>query len=251
MKRALLLLCALLLTVSGCGKVGPVQPLQKALPQAAANLSLQQKGTALLLAWDIPTLNQDGSPLEDLEGFAVYKSDYDLAKGCPECRPPQNLLRQVDLAYYRSTNRSSDRIYLWDSAVEEEVGYRYKVVPYTSSGHEGKSVLIHRACFSAPYPPFDLTAEGLDQQVRLRWAAAEEERQGVELIGYNLYRRSGSDYFAPEPLNTEPLTGLSYDDFKVNNGTEYRYAVRTVVKIGDQQLESTLSSMVTVEPKRP
>ncbi|MCD6526633.1 MAG: hypothetical protein J7K75_06565 [Desulfuromonas sp.] len=255
MKSLQILLCALLvsvlLAVSGCGNVGPVKPLQKALPQAVDNVSLQQKGNALLLSWDIPTQNQDGSPLEDLEGFAIYKSDYDLAKACPECRPPKNLLRQVDLAYYRSSNRDSNRIHLWDSAVEEDSGYRYKIVPYTKGGHNGESVLLHRPCFTAPFPPAELSGEGLDKQVRLNWLAADEERQGAELLGYNLYRRSGTEYFAAKPLNTELITALNYDDFQVKNGTEYSYALRTVIRIGEQQLESSLSAMVTVQPVRP
>lgn len=247
----ILLLALVAVIAAGCGKMGPVQPLQKELPAPVANVSLQQKGTALLLSWDIPTKNQDGSPLEDLKGFNIYKSDYDLAKGCPECRPPKNLLRQVDLAYYRSSNRNSDRIHLWDSAVEEETGYRYKIVPYTEQGHDGESVLLHRPCFTAPYPPAELNGRGLDKQVRLNWEAALEDRQGAELIGYNIYRRSGSDYFAATPLNAEPLTVLKYDDFKVKNGTEYSYAVRSLIKIGDQQLESSLSPITAVVPIRP
>jgi len=242
---------SLLLAMVGCGTVGPVQPLLKALPKGVNNVTLQQKGTALLLAWDIPTRNQDDTVLTDLAGFAVYKSNYDLARGCPECRPPKSLLRKIDLAYYRSNNRNSARIYLWDSAVEEDSGYRYKIVPYTAEGHEGSAVLIHRPCFSGPYPVSQLDAQGLDRQVRLSWLAAEEERQGVELLGYNVYRRSGKEYFAVAPLNEKPITATSYDDLNVENNKDYTYAVRTVIAIGDQKLESSLSDEVVARAGRP
>ena len=241
----------LVITLAGCGNVGPVQPLQKTLPEAVSNVTLQQKGTALLLSWDIPTHNQDGSELNNLDGFAIYKSDYDLAKGCPECRPPKNLLRKVDLSYYRSGNRSSDSIYLWDSVVEEETGYRYKIVPYTSDGRDGNITLVHRPCFTAPYPPTNLGGIGLDRQARLSWQAAEETRQGVQLLGYNIYRRSGSNYFNPNPLNDKPLTTLCYDDLNVENNTNYSYALRTVITIGERQLESPLCTEAQVLPKRP
>lgn len=241
----------LLLTLVGCGTVGPVQPLQKALPQAVNNATVQQKGLALLLAWDIPTSNQDDSALTDLAGFAVYKTDYDLAKGCPECRPPKTLLRKIDLDYYRSSNRNSQRIYLWDSAVEEETGYSYKIVPYTDAGHEGGATLLHRACFTTASAVTELSAQGLDNQVRLTWIAAEENRQGIELLGYNIYRRSGKEYFATQPNNEQPITATGYDDLNVENGKDYTYAVRTVIAIGDLQLESTLSAEAIARPNRP
>jgi len=245
----IVLLCLTML--AACGKVGPVKPLQKALPSPVSNTTLDQKGNALLLAWNIPTTNQDGTPLENLKSFDIYRSDYNLAKGCPECRPPKNLLRQVDLAYYQSTNRNSTRIYLWDSAVEEEVGYRYRIVPVTDEGHAGAEVLIHRPCYSAPYAPTELSGEALDKQVRLHWAAAEETRQGVTIVGYNIYRRSGDNYFAAEPLNDSPLTQTAFEDFQVSNGTAYTYAVRTVIVLDDKVLESPLSAPLTLQPRRP
>ncbi|MEA3466387.1 MAG: hypothetical protein U9R29_10350 [Thermodesulfobacteriota bacterium] len=241
----------LVITLTGCGNVGPVQPLRKALPEAVSNVTLQQKGTALLLSWDIPTRNQDGSELNNLDGFAIYKSDYDLVRGCPECRPPKKLLRKIDLSYYRSSNRSSERIYLWDSAVDEETGYRYKIVPYTSDGLEGNITLLHRPCFTAPYPPTDLSGTGLDRQARLSWQAADESRQGVKVLGYNIYRRSGGDYFAANPLNNKPLTVLRYDDLNVENNINYNYALRTVITIGERQLESSLCTEAQVQPQRP
>jgi len=250
LRHGLTIMICLTLLVA-CGKVGPVKPLQKALPSAVNNATLDQKGNALLLAWDIPTTNQDGSPLNNLKGFDIYRSDYNLAKGCPECRPPKNLLRQVDLAYYQSTNRNSKRIFVWDSGVEEEVGFRYRIVPITIEGHAGAEILIHRPCYSAPYPPMDVSGEALDKQVRLSWSAAEESRQGVTIVGYNIYRRSGDNYFAAQPINDTPVIETAYEDFQVNNGTLYTYAVRTVIDLADQRLESPLSSPINLKPQRP
>ncbi len=244
------LLLIFIVTLTSCGTVGPVKPLLKTLPQAVDNATLQQKGAALLLAWNIPTHNQDGSELSDLAGFAVYKVDYEL-DGCPDCRVPKTLLRKIDLAYYRSSNRSSKRIYLWDSVVDEEMGYRYKIVPYTTAGLDGEAVLINRACFTVPFAPDEVVAIGLDQQVRLKWQAADNVRQGVELVGYNIYRRSGSSYFAPQPVNKKPITVAVFNDMDVKNGTEYGYAVRSVIAIDGQQLESSFSAKAMVTPHRP
>lgn len=246
-----LLALIMLVTLTACGNVGPVQPLLKTLPKGAEAVTLEQKGSALLLSWDIPTQNQDGTALTNLAGFAIYKSDYDLAKGCPECRPPQNLYRKIDLAYFRSNNRNSKKIYLWDNAVEEEMGYRYKIVPYTSDDLSGASTLIHRPCFTPPDATSNLDATGLDRQIRLSWTPASETRQGVQLIGYNVYRRSGDNYFGATPLNATPVTSHSYEDLKVKNDLLYHYALRSVIAIGEQTLESSFSAEIAVEAKRP
>lgn len=248
---SLLLTLVMLVSLSACGNVGPVKPLLKTLPKGAESVALEQKGSALLLSWDIPTQNQDGTALTNLAGFAIYKSDYDLAKGCPECRPPQNLYRKIDLAYFRSNNRNSNQIHLWDNAVEEEMGYRYKIVPYTSDDLNGTISLIHRPCFAPPESVASLDAIGLDHQVRLNWSAASETRQGIQIVGYNIYRRSGDTYFSATPLNAVPVTALNYEDLKVKNDTLYHYALRTVIAIGQQQLESSFSAEVAVEAKRP
>lgn len=252
--RASLLIVSLLLAVlsgAGCGKKGPVQALRLALPAAVSGVELAQKGNALLLSWLIPTANQDGSPLTDLAGFKVYKTDYDLAKGCPECRPPQQLLRDIDLDYYRSSHRQSQRILLWDNVVEEDNGYRYLIIPYTASGQFGPGFTIHRPCYAPPLPPAEIAGSGLDQQVRLQWSAAEDSRQGIEWLGYNIYRRSADQYFEAQPLNDAPVAALNYDDFNVSNEGDYSYALRSVVRLGEQVLESQLSPQVAVQPRRP
>ncbi|MBN2644912.1 MAG: hypothetical protein JXR59_05495 [Desulfuromonadaceae bacterium] len=237
-----------LISLSGCGKKGPVVPLKEALPKAPQHLALSQKGTALLLGWEIPTLNQDGTPLEDLKEFAIYKTDYALEKGCPECRTPNRLLRSIDVAWYHSSHPDSRRLYLWDSAVEEDTGYRYRIVPLNSNGHAGADVTIHRPCYLPPPPPVAVQGEGHDRQVLLRWQETLPAEGEEEWLGYNIYRRSGDSYFGVQPLNDKPLAATYYEDLTVENNRSYDYAVRSVIRVNGFIVESALSSSVTVRP---
>lgn len=109
-------ICTLLL--GACGKKGPVVPLEAKLPAAPQQVTLSQRGSSLLLGWDIPILNQDGSELNNLKRFDIYRIDYVLETGCPECRNPQYLLQQIDVASYQNRKRDSKRIYMWDHFVE-------------------------------------------------------------------------------------------------------------------------------------
>ncbi|MGD9848861.1 hypothetical protein [Desulfuromonas thiophila] len=257
LKPTRLLLVALLalpLTgLGGCGKRGPLKPLRQPLPQAVGQAALSQKGDALLLGWDAPRANQDGSPLSDLKGFAVYKIDYEPAKGCPECRIPQQLWRQVDLA--GPANDQSQRYYLWDNAVDEDTGYRYRIVPLTRAGGSGAETLLHRPLLPAPPAPPAPAARALAHQVELRWSAAELQdaarQSGGSWLGVNLYRCDAGAYYGPRPLNSSPITADLYRDSRVQNGQCYQYALRSVVQYGEQIVESRLGTAIEACPQLP
>ena len=79
------ILCMGLFALASCGKKGPVRPLLKPLPQAPAAVTVRQQGETTLLSWTLPTRNQDASSLTDLQGFAVYRMEYDPVEGWPGC----------------------------------------------------------------------------------------------------------------------------------------------------------------------
>jgi hypothetical protein len=243
-------MCAVFLCA--CGKKGPVVPLEAKLPATPAQVSLSQRGSALLLAWDIPALNQDGSELKNLKRFDIYRIDYNPETGCPECRNPQYLLQQIDVALYQRGERNSKRIYMWDHFVEAGSGYRYRIVPVTAKEQSGADATIHRPCFPAPEPPAALSTRTSDRQVVLNWDApvVEDEVHGT-LVGYNIYRCKQGEYFGPRPLNREPVSDAAYEDLNLANNTTYRYTVRSVVKQGEFILESDALPAVTATPAPP
>jgi hypothetical protein len=242
----LLMLLALL---AACGKKGPVRPLRQPLPAAAPGLEARQLGDRVLLSWGVPRLNQDGSPVKDLEGFRILRMRYDLTQDCPECRDTSTLLREVDLDYLREVRRVGDRLYLWDDNLETGFGYQYRVVPFTSRGREGEAAQL-RLPFVPPLPaPAALSAASHDRLVRLSWQPPAEKRGGVEMLGYNLYRRSDSDPFPELPLNREVVAATAFDDFGVENGQTYVYAVRAVARILGHTVESPLSATAAATPE--
>ncbi len=245
LRRVVWLTVIVAVVLAGCGTVGPVKPLKKALPKAVDNLALRQLGTAMVLSWEAPTENQDESPATDLAGFAIYRASYDAANGCPQCREPKKLLRKIDLAWYRSSHPDSKRVYLWDEDIDRVSGYRYKVVPYNSGGEYGAAATVYRCSYPLPPPPRQVVASALDRQVRLRWQAA------AQVFGYNVYRCGADGTFTPWPLNHRVLHQLGFDDFQVENGHSYTYAVRSVVNQAGVRVESALSTAITATPHRP
>jgi hypothetical protein len=244
-----LIFLLLLFLPAGCGKKGPVQPLKQPLPAAPKELALRQMGMRFVLAWDIPKVNQNGTPLTDLKGFKVLRMRYDLAEDCPECRDTSVLLEEIDLDFLQEVIRRGDRLYFWDTELKPDFGYKYTVVPYNRRNREGAQAQVRRPMLIPPLPPDRLAATAHDRLVRLAWEPAVEDRQGAGLLGYNLYRHKPGEAFPPRPLNREPLMNTAFEDFDVQNGTTYVYAVRTVVSIMDHPVESLLSNITEAVPR--
>jgi hypothetical protein len=244
------LLLLLLALLAGCGKKGPVQPLKQRLPAAPEALTVRQIGDRFLVAWRPPVRNLDGSTLEDLDKFRVYKMRYDLANDCPECRDTSVLLQEVDLDYLRDVRRVGDRLYLWDTELEPGYGYQYRIVPINTKGREGGSILLRAPFVNPPPAPAGLTAENRDRLVRLHWQSPAATPPDGERLGFNLYRREASEPFPFSPVNRDViLTDPAFEDFDVENGRTYVYAVRTVVRVLGKTVESTLSNIVTAAPQ--
>jgi len=248
--RLLLPILLLFTLLAGCGHKGPVRPLLQPLPAAPGALSLEQRGERLLVAWNLPRTNQDGSPLTDLAGFRVYKMRYDPAQDCPECRDTSVLLQDVDLEYLRDVRRSGDRLYLWDDGLEAGLGYQYRVVPYNARGRDGATTQLRRTYVAPPPAPTGLTASGHDRMVRLSWEPATAAAPDFEMIGYNLYRRETDEPFPFEPVNRQPLLEPTFEDFGVQNDHTYIYTVRTLARSGGQRVESQLSTTATETPRQ-
>lgn len=249
MFRPVLPILLLLLLLPGCGKKGPVRPLSQPLPAAPGKLAVRQLGMRFLLAWDLPQTNQNDTPLTDLEGFRIYKMQYDLAEDCPDCRDTSVLLDEVDLDYPENARRSGDRVFFWDAELRPGSGYQYRVVPLTRRKREGAPTQVRLPFSVPPLAPARAQGSGHDRLVRLSWEPADGARQAGEWLGYNLYRRLPDEPFPTRPLNKAPLAEPAYQDYQVENGRTYLYAVRSVARLFGEPVESPLSTAVEVVPR--
>ena len=134
----LVLVILVLLSLVACGVKGPVKPPLPHLPGAPGNLALRQIGSYFLVSWSIPKTYEDGTPLEDLQGFEIYKTRYELTSGCPECNESKEVFLHLDLEFLRQASRNKDTIFFRDSDLKPDFGYRYKVVPFQPQRSAGQ-----------------------------------------------------------------------------------------------------------------
>jgi len=246
-KIAVLLLLALPLA-AGCGRKGPVRPQRQPLPAAPEQLVLRQQGDQVLLSWSAPRANQDGSLLTDLAGFRILRMTYDPTEDCPDCRDTSVVLRQIDLEYLRETQFMAGRYFSTDTGLTAGQGYQYRIVPFNRWGQDGASVVERIALVAVPPAPEGLQAQGLNGQLQLTWAPVTNLPTGMELLGYNVYRRRPGRPFVTAPLNRAPLSEAGFEDRDAEPGITYLYAVRSLVRQQDREVESNLSRAVVATP---
>ncbi len=251
MYRLLILLLLSLPLLCACGKKSPVRPLEKPVPQAPRELSLEQKGDDFILAWKRPAANRDGSALDESMVFLVSRMDYDPAEACPECRDLSRLIARIDSEYPRQVRVEGDRYFLRDTGLEPDRGYRYRIEAVGKEGVPGDSARVEARFHIPPSPPLMLTAKSLDRQVRLSWEAPAQLPEGARIAGYNLYRRLKQSAFALRPLNGAVLESTTYDDFAVENETIYHYELRALYHLGDELVESPPSESAAARPSSP
>jgi len=235
-----LLLATLLF--SACGYKGPVRPKLEAIPAAVTDLQLQQRGNGLLLSWRIPTSNADGSPLTNLQGFKVFRMLFDPSSDCPDCRDTSSLLATIPLDFPAPAQRYSDRMFLSDRDILTNQGYFYRIEPVNTDRQTGMAATVRIVLSQVPAAPTELTGEGMDRQVRLQWQAV------TGAAGYAVYRTRPGQPFPPWPLPRGIVAEPRFDDFAVENGSDYLYAVRTLAGGETPEAQSELSATLQIRP---
>jgi hypothetical protein len=121
-------------------------------------------------------------------------------------------------------------------------------VPVTLGNIEAPFATIHLEVRQSPPAPTGLKAEAGDGQIALQWDAPTLP-EGLELLGYNLYRRQAKRPFPIVPVNVKPLQETRLLDRGLDNGRAYEYRVSALVSTGTQQLESMGSPGVLITPQ--
>ena len=233
-------------TIAGCGNKGPVRPLEVPLPNAVQAPELRQQGDALLIGWQLPTTNQDGSPLEHEPIVDIYRMTYDPQDDCPECFDRSTLLVSINPQLPTPAQKIDGRYRYHDRPLQPGTGYQYKLIVRNRDNEQSQPIIL-RQDYQEPLPaPVNFTAIPRDRSVSLQWEKPELAT-GDNLLGYLVYRRfSGASL---SQLTKQPLTAPNFEDFSLENGTSYSYRVRALVQRGKQQLEGLASPELKVIPQ--
>lgn len=227
--RSALVVCLSLLSTA-CGRKGPLIYPDMLVPAAPAAVTAQLSGSAVKLQFELPDKDRGGRPVKGLAGVKISRraTETDLRDLCRSCMADYILFQTLYLDHLPvATQRFGNRVVLFDSDVSAGNSYSYSVVPFTRDGIDGASSPIVDVRVTAPQPAPVLKAESYPTEVRVHFSL--QPRVTGQLIGYNLYRSSGTTPQPYQPLNREPLKGNEYVDTVLERGVKYHYTARSLM----------------------
>jgi len=126
------ILFMLLIFITNCGKKGPPIAPETIVPQAINNLKAAVNDKKVKLSWSIPKKNTNGSLLEDLAGFKLFRGKV----SCKKCPPDWYFLVDIDCEspskLYAKKNEEAEYI---DHQVKAGKKYIYRIFSYNRRGN--------------------------------------------------------------------------------------------------------------------
>jgi hypothetical protein len=180
------------------------------LPTAPASLTARAKDREVQLSWPAVKTLQDGTPIRDLAGYAVY--------------------RQTGHEAWQRLNPTPVTVNRYqDVAVKNEVEYTYtiravrRLGQYELESLDSPSRTVTPTDLTPPPPPLNLVAAPTSRGVELRW----DPSPATDLAGYRVYRvRAGEA--RPVRLTPELLKMPHFLDTQAVPGQTYAYTVTAV-----------------------
>jgi predicted small lipoprotein YifL len=240
------LVASLPLLVVACGRKGALIYPDTLVP-AAPSVSAWQSGSAVKLQFSIPTRDRSGRSVQGVAGVKISRrvNDADRKDICRSCSTDYTLFRTLYLDLLPSnTRRFGNRMILLDSDVGAGNLYSYRIVPFLADGVDGAASAAVDVHVGAPLPPPVVKIVSLPTEVKLYLSMPP--KTGGQLLGYNLYRTSGTTASWPwQPQNSEPVKGGEYTDSTLERGVSYRYrATAVMVQETGAVVESSESDVV-------
>jgi len=202
----------------------------------------------VVLKWETPLSNTDGSPLKDVSGFKVYRADQKTGEECDDCPHEKKMRANID--YQAPTNaviKGRDVTYV-DKAVSIGNTYIYSVTVYNFKGREGTpSPDITVVLDEPPASPQAVRAELSAAGVYLNWNAPLTP---AGIRGYRVYRAESDKAEDMQAIGGTKWAETSFRDKDVRQGKTYYYQVRSLRISRGIPYESFPSQTVTVEVAR-
>jgi len=217
------------------------------LPQSVTAAELTQRGNGFLLRWKMPTDNQDGTRLDDLDHVEIRRIFATPAEFCSECPTPWPLIARISPQLPAPAKRVKQTYLLVDGGAETGQVAHYRLTALNREGHASLPVDLQRVWRTPQAAPVLVESAVGDRSVTLEWRPSPGP-EGATPVGYQLYRREAESEFSLLPMTIRPLEKPEFSDYGLLNGHAYVYRITSLSEIDGQRYESLPSADILVVP---
>jgi len=216
-----------LIALFGCGvKTEPLPP-QQVVPKPITDLRYELSEKGVTLTWSYPTETVNGTDLEEIDSFSLYRAVVPIDEYCETCPIPFGMPIEIPggvipdsghkTARYESTLLRPGHIFF------------FKVRSGTGAwSRSADSNIVSFTWHTPPKAPQGLVAKAGDSKITLAWKPVTRLIDDTPLdvpVKYQVFRSRGGGEFVPLG---EPVADTVFVDTKVTNGKKYFYQVQAV-----------------------
>lgn len=230
--------------IAGCGFKTNPRPATATLPGDVGPVDAFAYPERIVLRWDVPPSNTDGSALKDISGFKVFRAVRKIGEDCEKCQYDKKPHANVDFQHPTNAEITDGKVLYVDRDVSSGNAYSYSVNVYNLRGREGRpSPDVIVAFDEPPKSPENLYADIAPGGIVLEWTMPSE-KEGVQ--GCRVYRGPTEKPEDMKPIGTTKADETSFVDRTVEKEKAYYYVVRSLKMNNFVSMESRPSQTVRV-----
>ncbi|MEJ2136275.1 MAG: hypothetical protein P8X86_13665 [Desulfofustis sp.] len=241
-------LCAVVLSVAGCGfKTDPVPP-QNVVPRPIDDLTYAIDETGVTLRWTYPEKSVNGDELTEIYSFDVYRAVVPLDDLCETCPIPFG--EPTEIPGGATADGGTRRVGEYNtSLLRPDHKYFFKMTSRISWwAASTDSNIVSFVWQTPPSVPAGFKVESGDGQAALSWQPVTTLIDGSaakKKVLYQVARSEGGKEFAPLG---DPSGATSYVDRGVINGRTYFYKVQSLMMLGNDKVSGGVTDIAEATP---
>ena len=242
------LLCAVVLSVAGCGfKTDPVAP-QNVVPRPIDDLTYSIDETGVTLRWTFPEKSVNGDELTEIYSFDVYRAAVPIDDVCETCPIPFG--EPTEIPGGETADAGKRRVGEYNTTLlRPDHKYFYKMTSRISWwAASTDSNIVSFVWQTPPSVPADFKVEPGDSQIALSWQPVTTLIDGSAVkknVFYQVSRSEGGKEFVDLGA---PRKRTDFVDREVLNGKTYYYKVQSLIMLGSDIVSGGVTDIVDATP---